>query len=225
MPKLILVLVATACALAVVACGGNTPSAPAPAKEPAGEGAAADAPLVVFLGDSLTAGYGLAEEQAFPSLVQNALAERGVPVRIVNAGVSGDTTAGGVSRLDWLLRQAPDVIVVELGANDGLRGLPLEMSERNLREIVTRSLDAGAQVLLVGMKIPPNYGPVYTSGFEKIFPSLADELDVPLMPFLLEGVAADRKLNLPDGIHPNAEGQRRVAANFVPYLEPLVRDD
>jgi acyl-CoA thioesterase-1 len=225
MPKPILVLVATACAFAVVACGGNTPSAPAPATEPAGESAAADAPLVVFLGDSLTAGYGLAEEQAFPSLVENALADRGVPIRIVNAGVSGDTTAGGVSRLDWLLRQAPDVIVVELGANDGLRGLPLEMSERNLREIVTRSLDAGAQVLLVGMKIPPNYGPVYTSGFEKIFPRLADELDVPLMPFLLEGVAADPKLNLPDGIHPNAEGQRLVAVNFLPFLEPLVRDD
>lgn len=225
MPKPILVLVASACAFAVVACGGNTPSAPAPATEPAGVSAAVDAPLVVFLGDSLTAGYGLAEEQAFPSLVENALADRGLPIRIVNAGVSGDTTAGGVSRLDWLLRQAPDVVVVELGANDGLRGLPLEMSERNLREIVTRSLDAGAQVLLVGMKIPPNYGPVYTSGFEKIFPKLADELDVPLMPFLLEGVAADPKLNLPDGIHPNAEGQRRVAANFVPYLEPLVRDD
>jgi acyl-CoA thioesterase-1 len=153
------------------------------------------------------------------------LVDRGVPVRIVNAGVSGDTTAGGVSRLDWLLRQAPDVVVVELGANDGLRGLPLEMSERNLREIVTRCLDAGAKVLLVGMKIPPNYGPVYTRGFEKIFPKLADELDVPLMPFLLEGVAADPNLNLPDGIHPNAEGQRRVAESFLPYLEPLVRED
>jgi len=225
MPKLILVLVATAGALAVVACGGNTPGAPALATKPAGESPAVDAPLVIFLGDSLTAGYGLAEEQAFPSLVENALVARGLPVRIVNAGVSGDTTAGGVSRLDWLLRQSPDVVVVELGANDGLRGLPLEMSERNLREIVTRCLDAGARVLLVGMKLPPNYGPAYTSGFEKIFPRLADELDVPLMPFLLENVAADPKLNLPDGIHPNAEGQRRVADNVLPYLEPLIRVD
>jgi len=225
MPKLIVILAATACAVVVVACGGDASSTPGPSAEPEGESAAAHDPLVVFLGDSLTAGYGLAEEQAFPSLVESALVERGLPVRIVNAGVSGDTTAGGVSRLDWLLRQAPDVVVVELGVNDGLRGLPLEMSERNLREIVTRCLDAGARVLLVGMKLPPNYGPAYTSGFEKIFPKLADELDVPLMPFLLEGVAADPALNLSDGIHPNAEGQRRVARNFLSHIEPLIRED
>jgi len=113
-------------------------------------------------------------------------------------------------------------VVVALGANDGLRGLPLEMSERNLRTIVSRCVDAGARLLLIGMKLPPNYGPEYTSAFEAIYPRLADELDVPLMPFLLDGVAADPELNLPDGIHPNAQGQRRVARNVLPYLEPLL---
>jgi acyl-CoA thioesterase-1 len=223
MPKVILVLAATSCALVLLACGGE-PAAPHSATAPIGHSPAEPLPLVVFLGDSLTAGHGLPEEQAFPSIVKRALAERGLPVRIVNAGVSGDTTAGGLGRVDWLLRQEPDVVVVELGANDGLRGLPLAMSERNLREIVTRCLDSGAEVLLVGMKLPPNYGTRYTSRFERIFPDLADELDVPLMPFLLEGVAADPSLNLPDGIHPNAEGQRRVAANVLPYLESVLEN-
>jgi acyl-CoA thioesterase-1 len=221
-PKHILVLAATVCAFAAVACGGSDPGPPETSASPVGQAVAHRCPLVVFLGDSLTAGYGLGEDQAYPAVVQSALEERNIRIRIVNAGVSGDTTAGGVSRLDWLLRQAPDVVVVGLGANDGLRGLPLEMSERNLREIVTRSLDAGAGVLLTGMKLPPNYGPEYTSGFEAIYPKLAEELDVPLMPFLLEGVAADPKLNLPDGIHPNAQGQRRIARNVLLHLEPLL---
>jgi acyl-CoA thioesterase-1 len=221
-PKPIVVLAATACAIAAAACGGGDPGPPESPAPPEWQTATHRCPLVVFLGDSLTAGYGLGEDQAYPALVQGALEERNIRIRIVNAGVSGDTTAGGVSRLDWLLRQEPDVVVVGLGANDGLRGLPLEMSERNLREIVTRSLGAGAGVLLVGMKLPPNYGPEYTSGFEAIYPKLAEELDVPLMPFLLEGVAADPNLNLPDGIHPNAQGQRRIARNVLLHLEPLL---
>jgi len=186
--------------------------------------AAAPGPTVVFLGDSLTAGLGLAEEEAFPALVATELARRGLPLRAVNAGVSGDTSAGGLARLDWLLGQSPAVLVVGLGANDGLRGLSLERTEENLRAIVTRARGAGAEVLLLGMKLPPNYGPEYTERFEALYPRLAGELGVPLVPFLLEGVAAEPELNLPDGIHPNAEGQRLVAGNVLPALEPLVRE-
>jgi len=184
--------------------------------------APADAPLVVFLGDSLTAGFGLGEEQAFPALVGAELARRGTPVRVINGGISGDTTAGGLERLDWLLAQEPDVLMVELGANDGLRGQPLATIEANLRAIVERARAAGAEVLLAGMKIPPNYGPDYAAGFEEIFPKLAREQDVALLPFLLDGVAARPELNLPDGIHPNVEGHRIVARSVADALAPLV---
>ena len=183
---------------------------------------AQERPFVIFLGDSLTAGFGVEENQAFPAWLAQGLEEAGKPIRYVNAGVSGDTTAGGLSRIDWLLRQRPDVLVVELGANDGLRGLSLEETENNLRQIVQRGLDSGAQVLLVGMKIPPSYGPEYFAGFESIFERLATELEVPLVPFLLAGVAADPLLNLDDGIHPNAAGHRRVADTVRPYLETML---
>jgi acyl-CoA thioesterase-1 len=183
---------------------------------------AAGEPLVVYLGDSLAAGLGLAEEEAFPALVEGILRQEGIVIRTVNAGVSGDTTAGGLSRLNWLLRQSPDVVVVELGANDGLRGLEPEMTERNLRQIVEQSRAAGARVLLVGMKVPPNYGGDYAGRFEEVYPRLASELGVALMPFLLEDVAGDPMLNLGDGIHPNAAGQQRVAANIAPYLREIL---
>jgi acyl-CoA thioesterase I len=187
-------------------------SAPAPAKQ---------APVVVFLGDSLTAGLGLDENQAYPAVVEQELREDGTPVRVVNAGVSGDTTAGGLSRLPWLLKQSPDVLVVALGANDGLRALPLAETEKNLREIIRHSKAAGARVLLLGMRIPPNYGP-YADDFADLYPRLAKEMDVPLVPFLLEGVGGDRALNQADGIHPTAEGQERMAETVVPYLEELL---
>lgn len=179
-------------------------------------------PLVIFLGDSLTAGYGLEESESFPALLGEELASRDRGVRVVNAGVSGDTTAGGMARLDWLLSQRPSVMVVELGANDGLRGLSLEESERNLDQILDRCLQAGARVLLIGMKIPPSYGPEYSDRFEDLFPTLAERYEIPLMPFLLEGVAAVPALNQADGIHPNAAGQRQVAANVRPYLEAVL---
>lgn len=179
-------------------------------------------PLVIFLGDSLTAGLGLAENQAYPALLDRKLDEAGNPVRVLNAGVSGDTTAGGLSRLDWLLSQKPDVVVVGLGANDGLRALPVEETEKNLREIVRRTKAAGARVLLLGMQIPPNYGPDYTKAFADMYPRIAEDLDVPLVPFLLEKVGGVRELNLEDGIHPNAQGQEIVAANVLPYLAELV---
>ena len=173
---------------------------------------------MVFLGDSLTAGYGLDEQRAFPAILDRRLEAEQVPARVVNAGVSGDTTAGGLARLDWLLRQGPDVLVVSLGGNDGLRALDVEMTEENLRRIVERSRGSGARVLLTGMMAPPNYGPDYTERFRSLYPRLAEELGVPLVPFLLEGVAAIPELNQSDGIHPTAEGQEIVADVVMPHL-------
>jgi acyl-CoA thioesterase I len=207
-----------------------TPAAlrvPAPAARPVARPAAPvpvpDTPLVIFLGDSLTAGLGLDEDQAYPAVLERDLEEEGLPVRILNAGVSGDTTAGGLSRTGWLLGQHPDVMVVGLGGNDGLRALPVEQAEKNLREIVRRSQAAGARVLLLGMKMPPNYGPEYTSQFEGMYAAIAKDMNVPLVPFLLEGVGGERSLNQADGIHPTAEGQEVLAKNVRPYLEEVLR--
>ena len=189
----------------------------------AAEPAASKTPLVIFLGDSLSAGYGLPAEQAFPALVERRMKERGTPVRIVNAGVSGDTTSGGLERLDWMLGQKPDVLVVELGANDAFRGQPVARIESNLREIVVRAQRAGVRVLLVGMKVPPNYGPDFARDFDALYPRIAKETRALLMPFLLDGVAGRPELKLDDGIHPNVEGQKIVAENFLPYLERVAR--
>ncbi len=218
----------------LAACGSRASDEPRPAEPAAAQPAsrpavaapvpAAKEPLVIFLGDSLTAGLGLPAEQAYPALVERTLDREGQPVRALNAGVSGDTTAGGLSRLDWLLQQKPDVVVVGLGANDGLRGIDPADTERNLREIVRRSQEAGARVLLLGMQIPPNYGPDYAGRFKDLYPEIADDLDVPLVPFLLEGVGGVPDLNLPDGIHPNPRGQVRVAENVVPHLKDVVRN-
>ncbi len=205
--------------------GGRAAGGPGVRERTAGGdavGAEPERPLVVFLGDSLTAGFGLGEEEAYPALVGAALAAEGRPVRVVNAGVSGDTSAGGLARLDWVLRLDPVVVVVELGPNDGLRGLPLAATEANLRRIVERIEAAGARVLLVGLLIPPNYGPDYAGRFAAIYPRLAAELDVPLVPFLLDGVGGEPDLNLVDGIHPNAAGHRRLAENVLPHLRPLL---
>jgi acyl-CoA thioesterase-1 len=201
---------------AASAARSASPPVSAPAVAVAGE------PLVIFLGDSLTAGLGLGADQAYPLLVEKTLEKDGHPVRVINAGVSGDTTAGGLARLDWLLSQKPDVVVIGLGGNDGLRGLPLEEAEQNLREIVRRSKEARARVLLLGMQIPPNYGPEYTKGFAEMYPRIARELDVPLIPFLLEGVGGIERLNQADGIHPTAEGQVKVAATVAPYVERML---
>jgi len=179
---------------------------------------ASEAPLVVFLGDSLSAGYGLPARDSFPAIVERKLAERGTPIRVVNAGVSGDTTAGGLSRLPWLLQQKPDVVVVELGGNDGLRGQPPEAIERNLRAIVEKAKSAGAKVILLGMAMPPSYGASYARRFREIYPRVARDLEVPLVEGFLEGVGGVSALNLADGIHPTAEGHERLADNVVPAL-------
>lgn len=205
------------------ACGAApTPSESAANARAAPTPAPDDGPLVVFLGDSLTAGFGLAESEAFPAVVERLLLDEGVAVRVVNAGVSGDTTAGGLRRIGWVLKQEPTIVVVGLGGNDALRGQPLEETEANLRKIVATARDAGTAVLLLGMRIPTNYGRDYAEGFAELYPRIADEMDVPLVPFLLEGVGGIPALNLPDGIHPNAEGHRKVAANVVSALRPLV---
>ena len=197
-------------------------SNPAPAARPA-PAPVQTAPLVVFLGDSLTAGLGLDESQAYPALLGQQLNQEGKAVRVVNAGVSGDTTAGGLSRLNWLLGQHPDVLVVGLGANDGLRGLPLTEVESNLRAIIRQSQAAGARVLLLGMRIPPNYGP-YADQLAALYPKIAMDMNVPLVPFLLDKVGGIRSLNQADGIHPTAKGQEIVAKNVRPYLEKVLAE-
>jgi len=181
-------------------------------------------PVVVFLGDSLTAGLSLEEDQAFPAVAGELLAAEGLPIEVRNAGVSGDTSAGGLARLDWQLRQHPDLLFLCLGANDGLRGQPVAGIEANLREIIERTRAAGVRVVLAGIRIPPNYGPEYADQFAAIYPRLAEAYDLPLVPFLLEGVAARPDLNLPDGIHPNPEGHRIVGRTVADALAPRVRE-
>jgi acyl-CoA thioesterase-1 len=210
-PVVGLVLLLATCCLA-------TSAAFSAASQPAGE-----PPVVVFLGDSLTAGFGIAREEAFPAVLDRRLDEAGLPARVVNAGVSGDTSAGGLRRLDWVLRQQPDVLVVALGGNDGLRALPVEELEANLRKIVRKARDNGARVLLLGVRMPPSHGREYKEAFEAVYPRVAEELDVPLVPYMLEGIAGNPDLNLPDGIHPTAEGHRRIADNVFPTLSELVQ--
>jgi len=185
--------------------------------------AVAHEPLVIFLGDSLTAGLGLPSDQAFPALVADAMRGKGRPIRVVNAGVSGDTTSGGLDRVGWLLEQKPDVLVVGLGANDAFRGQPVDRIETNLRAIVTRAKAAGVRVVLLGMRVPTNYGPEYTEAFAAIYPRVAKTESVDLMPFLLDGVGGHPELNLEDGVHPNREGQRIVAAHVLAYVERAVK--
>jgi acyl-CoA thioesterase-1 len=187
--------------------------------------AAAPAPerVIVILGDSLTAGLGVAAEEAYPALLEGHLRRAGFPHRVVNAGVSGDTSAGGLRRLDWVLRTRPEVVVVALGANDGLRGVPVAALRDNLTAIVARARAGGARVLLAGMRLPPNYGDAYAGAFAETFREVAQSTRAPLLPFLLEGVAGEPSLNQADGIHPNAAGQRAVAEHVWAALEPLLR--
>jgi acyl-CoA thioesterase-1 len=176
----------------------------------------------VFLGDSLTAGYGLTRGEEVPGLIQARLNKEGYRYEVVNAGVSGDTSAGGLTRLDWSLEGNVAALVVELGANDGLRGLPVSQLKQNLTEIITRAKQRGIKVILTGMEAPPNYGPLYTAEFRQVFRELAKEHDVAFMPFYLDGVAGVASLNLSDGIHPNAAGSRVIEERLWSVLEPLL---
>ncbi|SHN17012.1 acyl-CoA thioesterase-1 [Cyclobacterium lianum] len=179
---------------------------------------------VLFFGNSLTAGYGIEEDEAFPALIQTRLDSLDLDYRVINGGLSGETTASGLSRLDWFLEEKPEIFVLELGGNDGLRGIPLEETEKNLREIIrsVKNKYPETKILLAGMQIPPNMGQSYTDQFQGMYAKIAEEEGVTLIPFLLEGVAGDPDLNLPDGIHPTAEGHQLVAATVWEYLEPLI---
>ena len=208
--------------------GGCDRRAQAPVSAAVSATPAEPAPLpvegtLVFFGDSLTAGLGLSKEQAFPALIEARLRAEGRPWKVVNAGVSGDTTAGGVARLNWIYKQKVDVMFLCLGANDGLRGLPVAETERNLRAILDRARREGTRVVLAGIQLPENYGPEYRADFARIFPRLAKAYRVPLLPFLLEGVAMEPRLNQPDGIHPTAEGARLVADHAWSALDPVLR--
>lgn len=178
--------------------------------------------VIVALGDSLTAGLGVGADEAYPALLEARLRREGFAYRVVNAGVSGDTSAGGLRRIDWALRLSPAVVIVALGANDGLRGQPPEALRDNLTRIVERARAAGARVLLAGMRVPPNYGEDYARAFAGVYPAVARATGVPLAPFLLDGVAGDPRLNQADGIHPTVEGQRRIAERLWPYVKPLL---
>jgi len=178
--------------------------------------------VIVALGDSLTAGLGVAPDEAYPALLGERLKREGYDYRVVNAGVSGDTSAGGVRRVDWVLRQRPELVIVALGANDGLRGQPPAQLRDNLVAIIDRIRASGARVLLAGMKVPPNYGAAYAREFAAVYPDVARRTGATLAPFLLEGVAAEARLNQGDGIHPNAEGQRVIAAQLWKHLRPLL---
>jgi acyl-CoA thioesterase I len=181
--------------------------------------------VVLFLGDSITAGYGLDVSEAYPALIQQKIDAKRWPFKVINAGQSGDTSAGGLSRTDWLLKNPIDVLVIELGGNDGLRGFAPESTRKNIQAIIDRvkAKYPNAKIIIAGMKVPPNMGRDYAAKFAAIFPALARKNDAPLIPFVLEGVGGVHELNLPDGIHPTARGHQMVAANVWKVLEPVLR--
>ena len=195
------------------------------AAAPAGE--AAEAPVVLFLGTSLTAGLGVSPDDAYPALVEARIDSAGLPFRVINAGSSGETSAGALRRLDWILRQPFDVLVLETGANDMLRGADPDSTRANLRRIVerVRAERPDTRIVLAGMMALPNLGREYGEEFQAIYPELAREYGLPLVPFLLEGVGGDPAMNLPDGVHPNEEGHRRVARTVWTTLEPVLREE
>lgn len=176
--------------------------------------------VILFFGDSLTAGYGIKLEEAFPALIQERLDSLGLNYTVINSGLSGETTSAGLNRLNWVLKQNVDVFVLELGANDGLRGVPLNETKENLQAIIdlVREKNADTKIILAGMQLPPNMGPEYTEEFRNIFPELAEENDIPLIPFLLQGVAGNPDLNLEDGIHPTARGHQIIRENVWEVL-------
>lgn len=216
-------------ALIAAGCSNTRPNEPAPAPEAAQQRApvpptpADDRPVIAAFGDSLTAGYGVGAGLSYPDYLQKEIDAHGYRYRVVNQGISGDTTSGGVSRIEEAIRLDPEIVILELGGNDGLRGLPLETTRQNLAEMTTRLQAGGAKILLAGMTLPRNYGPDYIKGFERIYTDLAREKRIALIPFLLEGVATRQALMQGDAIHPKAEGNRIVAATVFKHLRPLLK--
>ena len=220
--------------LILISSCGESSSTQEETREPAAETASEeiaevenDEPVILFFGNSLTAGMGLEPDEAFPAVIQEKLDSLGLSYQVVNAGLSGETTASGKNRVEWVLDQEVDIFVLELGANDGLRGVPVEETRRNLQAIIdkVRSKNPEIEIILTGMQIPPNLGPEYTSEFRSIFPELAEKNNIHLVPFLLEDVAGRAELNQADGIHPTAEGQEILAENVWEVLEPVVKKD
>lgn len=179
-------------------------------------------PRIVAFGDSLTAGLGVSPDQSYPAHLQRKLDAAGYAYQVVNAGVSGDTTAGGVRRVSWALNSKPAIVILELGGNDGLRGLSLKETKANLERIIQQFKQASVTVVLAGMKLPPNYGQDYTAGFEALYQALAKQYRLTLIPFFLDGVAGSSSLNQADGIHPTGEGHRLIVERVFPTLEPLL---
>ncbi len=207
---------------------GDTAKArdPQPERQPPASARADTTPRIIVLGDSLTAGLGLDIADCFPSVLQKRLQEKGLDYKVVNAGVSGDTAAGGLRRLEWALGEGePRILIVALGGNDGLRGLPPTQLEQNLASIIEAGQKRGLTVILAGMEAPPNYGPEYTAAFRQTYKDLANKYKLTLIPFLLQGVAGDPSLNQSDGIHPNARGAQVVADLVWSALEPAVAKD
>lgn len=222
--------------LSLVACGGADEKVPSSADSAKAEANATLAPettptkfrpgsVILFAGTSLTAGYGLDPDSAYPQQVQRLIEADGLQFRVVNAGVSGETSAGLLRRLQWLMREPFDIIVIETGANDGLRGVPVATMEQNIQSIIdgVRAARPSAQIMLVQMESPSNMGTAYTTPFRNAFPALAKRNGIPLLPFLLDGVAGIRHLNQGDGIHPNEDGERIVAQNVWKALKPLLQ--
>ena len=181
---------------------------------------------ILFYGDSLTTGFGIDPDKAYPQVIQEKIDQLGWPFRVINGGVGGETTAGGLSRIDWVLQNRMDVFVLELGGNDGLRGVDPRVTRRNLRAIIRRVKDRypDTKIILAGMQAPPNMGTAFTSAFKAIYPELAESENTPLIPFLLQGVGGIPELNLPDGIHPTAEGHAILAENVWKILKPVLED-
>ena len=185
----------------------------------------AEEKTILFLGDSLTSGFGLQKEHAYPALIGNALKAEKTAVKIINGGTSGDTTAGGLRKMNWFLRQKLDLIVISLGGNDGLRGLSVDASKANLQAIIdkARKKYPNIKIILSGMQVPPNMGKDYAKNFKAMYPALAEKNKIILIPFLLEGVGGVRSMNLADGIHPNKAGQKKVAETMLPFIKKALQ--
>lgn len=181
-------------------------------------------PRIVAFGDSLTAGFGVQADESYPAQLQRRLDSLGYHYRMINAGVSGDTTAGGLRRVPWILNSKPELVILELGANDGLRGIPVDQTKSNLRQIIRQLQETGTTVVLAGMKLPPNYGQDYTTNFEAMYQMLAKEYHLALIPFFLEGVGGSSSLNQADGIHPTKEGYEIIVNQVLKVLKPVLND-
>ena len=214
------------CFSLILLCGydrTSTLASPTPSSSSHKTQLPAERPRIVAFGNSLTAGLGVASDHSYPAHLQRTLDAAGYAYRVVNAGVSGETTAGGVRRVSWVLNNKPVIVILELGANDGLRGLSLQETKANIERIIQHLQQASVTVVLAGMKLPPNYGQDYAEGFEALYQGLAKQYRLTLIPFFLDGVAGSSLLNQADGIHPTGEGYRLIVERVFPTLEPLLK--